>query len=492
MTIQGPSRFPSYQWAWPSGDLDRLLTAALAVDETRALLDFHGWLADNDLDSATFSEHRLLAAIVERFARALSTWPEYPRLQGLQRLNWTQSRMTTHESLPAIRAMSDQGLCVVLLKGAARVAQDPSQQKSRTSYDIDILLDDADFEAAFEILAKAGWKSSRGESAMGLRGRLSTVRARNFKKGRFGDIDLHRNGYRPENQEKLTDKTLLKTVIPTDYFGSKIFIPSPEERLAMAIAHGGWDGHSHSDWLVDCSRIIQTCPVDWDVFAQIVQRRRLFTGAMIAFTYLQNHMGVPLETAFAKLTRLAPMFDGITRIPALVLAKDERTLGKPMRFLRGLTVGFRQLKPSGRNRGVDTPRIYGRIKKIPIESTTAPSVLKMPIVASITGRVHLELTMIVDLPDTRRRVEFELNSNEHNLGQFTALSLRKTKRRAILRFSGTFNLYDNETELELQALPGKFLTDDETDLRRLSKYGKIPFTLVNVKIGARYRWKHGK
>lgn len=478
MTLQTSPRFPSYQWAWPGGNLDQLLVAALAVDHTEALTAFEQWLADNDLDSATFSEHRLLAAIVERLGRSIASWPEYPRLQGLQRLNWTKSRMTVHESLPAIKAMADRGLRVILVKGAARVAENPTEQKSRTSYDIDVLMDDADFEAAFEILAGDGWQSTRGESVMGLRGRLSTVRARNFKKGRFGDIDLHRKAYRPENQNDLADAALLQTAIPRSYFDAPVFIPTPEERLAMAIAHGGWDGHSHSDWLVDCGTIIRTNSVDWVEFGNIIQQRNLYTGAMIALSYLCTRMGLPLDAEIRRLETLAPRFDAITRIPDLVLAKDETALNTPTKSLRRLIVLLRRFNLSGRNTAVDTPRIYGRIKRAVTGGDAAARTAVAQIHAAHTGKVRIDLEMELDLPAARRRVEFELNSADRNIAHFTLLSLRENERRVVVRFTGKTVLQDGETDLELRAMPGKFMDDDEHRAEVLAKYRAVPFTIL--------------
>ncbi|WP_204310774.1 hypothetical protein, partial [Escherichia coli] len=75
----------------------------------------------NDIDHVSFREHRLLAAISDRFGRKLAAHPAYPRLVGLQKMLWTKSRMAMREAEPALSAMVEAGCTVMLIKGASRV-----------------------------------------------------------------------------------------------------------------------------------------------------------------------------------------------------------------------------------------------------------------------------------------------------------------------------------------------------------------------------------
>ena len=68
-------RFPDYGWAWPTRDLDLLLKAVLLKDDDRALAAALSWLATHDLDAVEFREHRLLAALSDRFGKRLSSSP---------------------------------------------------------------------------------------------------------------------------------------------------------------------------------------------------------------------------------------------------------------------------------------------------------------------------------------------------------------------------------------------------------------------------------
>ena len=78
-------------------------------DEEAACRYAARWLDENDIDLVSFREHRLLAAISDRFGSKLAGHPAYPRLVGLQKMLWTKSRMAMREAEPALKAMVDAG-----------------------------------------------------------------------------------------------------------------------------------------------------------------------------------------------------------------------------------------------------------------------------------------------------------------------------------------------------------------------------------------------
>ena len=188
-------RFPNPGWAWPQGRLDHLIHAAVATDRVAALEGFKTWLECTDIDDVEFREHRLLAAITDRFGKELADFPEYPRLVGLQRSLWTKSRMAIAECLPIIQQLAERNIPTMLLKGAARLAINPRDQKSRISHDLDILVPPSHFGQALDVMKANDWHSSSGESHLCLAAQSDSLRAMNFFSGRFGDIDLHQWAY---------------------------------------------------------------------------------------------------------------------------------------------------------------------------------------------------------------------------------------------------------------------------------------------------------
>lgn len=470
-------RFPRLAWAWPEGGRNQLVKAAICPDDDRAINEIEAWLRNTDLDDATFAEHRLLAAITTRFDARLAHHPEYARLCGMQRLNWTRSRMAIAATRPVLEEMVEAGLRVILLKGACRVALDMTEQKSRTSYDLDLLLGPGDFEKAFEILASDGWASTRGESAMGLRARLSSVRARNFKKGRFGDIDLHRFAYHTSSSDPQWDAQFFEDLQHIDFYGLKVFIPGTEERLAMAIGHGGWDGQSHSDWLVDVARILEKEPVDFEKFAAILKGRRLRGAAAIALSYLAREVGLDLPDELLHRAHATTDYAKVGQFPALLLAKDAERLLAGQKLARRLVVGYEKLWHSGRSNTDDAP-VFRAMTRSAKDCGQQGLALRAPITTAAlrSGTYSFAILIEVPSPSRSRRLEFEINSEKRNLCHLQAMHWRRQGANVGARFKGRVTLTEGEGALTLEALPGKLIEDGPGSME-YEKYAAVPFVV---------------
>ncbi|SEK55173.1 nucleotidyltransferase family protein [Pacificibacter marinus] len=473
--------FPRLAWAWPKGARHQLITAAICPDEDRAFAAIQQWLHDTDLDDATFAEHRLLAAITTRFDQRLKPHAEYARLCGLQRLNWTKSRMAVGASKPALEHLVNAGLRVVLLKGACRVALDLAEQKSRTSYDLDLLVNPNDFSQGFEILAKDGWNSARGESVLGLRARLSSIRARNFKKGRFGDIDLHKTAYHTANSHAALDDALFQEAQPAEFYGLNVFIPSPEERIAMAIGHGGWDGHSHSDWLVDVAGILEKESIDWDKFTIIINGRNLKHQTAIALSYLANDIGLDIPTPMLDAVCRWRVASAPSRVAVMFLAKEHSSMTLAQKAVRSVFHTFHRARYSGRDKDKDTSAFRAFTKRANASDKGA-YVFKQTVPAKDTtqaGIYAFKISIEIPAQKRRRRIEFELNGAQRNICHLQALHLRKSDVPISARFHGKIQINPNDWPLSLEALPGKFMFDEPTPADR-EKYGELPFKINSV------------
>ena len=480
------AHFPSFAWAWPTGGRLLLLHAALNPDEAFARQALQDWLSAHDLDDARFPEHRLFAAITTRFGRSLDGLAEYPRLIGLQRLHWTQSRLAVAENLPPLQAMVDAGLKVVLLKGAARIAVDPTEQKSRTAFDLDLVLPDADFEQAITMLLSRGWKSTRGESALGLIARVSSVRARNFKHGRFGDIDLHRRAYQPAYASAQHDAALVNDAQPATYYGVPVFIPSVEERIVMAMGHGGFDGHHHSDWLVDVAGMLASETVDWDRLYAIARGRRLVGAVAIGLSLLSQALNLPISRdALTRFGADRPRA-GLRALPMLVLARDTQTMTKPQTMLRSVIEGALKIRLTGRNKASDTrqTRIITRSARDPAQGAALTSYVVTADTAPRAGTWTLHAELALDMPPLRRRIELDINSPGRNLHHVQALHLRKRAGRSVVRFTVQLDVTADDFPISIVSLPSKFL-EDGAQSPNYAKYKMVAFTPTRVTLAPR-------
>ena len=476
-------RFPDYGWSWPTGKLDQLLKAALLPDEDAASRHAARWLDENDIDLVSFREHRLLAAISDRFGRKLAAHPAYPRLVGLQKMLWTKSRLAMREAEPALQAMVEAGAPGMLIKGASRIAVNAAAQRGRVAHDIDILVRPQHMQIAFDVLRDRDWQIASGVSPAYLRTRLASLRSMNFFKGNFGDIDLHQLAYDGSQQSAEDDLAIWRRAIPAEFSGVGVFVPSPADRIALAIAHGGLDAHTHSDWLVDCAVAIHGGDADWDVFLDVVARRGLAVAAAVALSYLALEIGIPVpEVVLARTVEMADRA-GLSRLSSVLQAKPRTDFGGLAWLSRGFAKQLRLKRKSGRLRQAE-PDIVWRGRRVAGWAKTKPSpfVLSQAIACPAPGgEMMLEVTVRIAVPPVRRRIEMEINGDGRHVARLRSLAISRSGGERVLRFRGKVTLDRTAGRtLVIEARPSRqFRTwDDETTV---ATYGALPFQLVSAK-----------
>ncbi|WP_246673841.1 MULTISPECIES: hypothetical protein [unclassified Mesorhizobium] len=131
------------------------------------------------------------------------------------------------------------------------------------------------------------------------------------------------------------------------FSGVGVLVPSPADRIAIAIAHAGLDAHTHSDWLVNCAVAIRAGDVDWDVFLDVVARRGLAVAAAAALSYLALDIGAAVPNRV--LARVLDMADltGLSRWSAVLQAKPRTDFGRLAWLSRGFAKQLRLRRKSG-------------------------------------------------------------------------------------------------------------------------------------------------
>lgn len=474
-------RFPDYGWAWPRGDLDRLLKAALLADEAAALAEAVAWLAANDIDDVTFREQRLLTAIADRFGRRLAASPAFPRLVGLQRHLWSRSRLALHEAREALAALVDAGIGCMLIKGASRIALAPEAQRGRVSHDIDLLVRPRHMRAAFAALLDMGWQAASGASAMRLVAHAETYRAMNFFRGRHGDLDVHQKAYHPVQASLRDDEDLWRRAVEATLDGVAVSVPSAGDRIAIAIAHGGLDAHAHSDWLVDIHRAVEDGGVDWAALEATLAVRRLLVPSAAALTYLAQEIGTPVPApVLAGLVERADA-EGMLRRLAILESKPRTDFGRLSGAARGIAKQMRLW--SGRREAAPPPQTVWRARLARPAGHDGGKAPATGIAIPVERRAGtLELTLLVDLPPARRRVELELSTSTRLLATLRYRKLTASPGLRRLVFRGPLQLDAGEEVLRLEARPSRF-SPHWTTPEEAARYAAVPFALV----GARFR-----
>jgi hypothetical protein len=472
----------SAEWAWPTGSLDQLLRAACQADDATAMADFILWLGLNDIDEMQFRDHRLLAAVAQRFGKRLGDCPEYPRLVGLQRQMWTRSRMAIADCTGLLSAMHAAGMTPMLLKGAARIAAHPNNQKARVAHDVDILLPPTQFRDGMTQLLDSDWHASSGASRLRLLAEAENLRAMNFFGGRFGDIDLHQWAYGDAPVHPELEADLIAGAEPAVLMGVQVTIPSPTDRLALAICHSGRDAHAHSDWIVDCAQIISEGRVDWSRLVLILTVANAVTTGRIALGYLRFRLDAPVPDAV--LVKLDKSPDGgvLFRLSDTLEAKPRSEWGLVTRIVRGIAKQLRLARQRRNHTALVRPIRGTRMRGTPaVENLVATDVFVANLPDICAGPCQFDIVVSLELPNCPRRVELELNSKTRHL---TTLKYQKFSRRGgpvLLRFHGEVNLSEGTESIWISSRPGRFLRPG-TKAREQARYGALPLRIASEKI----------
>lgn len=469
--------FPACAWAWPSAGLDQLVCAAISPDKSIALTSAQYWLCHNDIDRVAFREHRLLAAVSARLGSALARQAAYPRLIGLQRQLWTRSRMAMAEAAPILKVMHEHRIRVMLLKGGARIAARPTDQQSRVSHDLDILVEASHFRKALDVLFDAGWVPASGESSLSIKSRADSIRSMNFFHQRFGDIDLHQWAYGRSSPITKANVALWDESTLGDFFGSPVYVPSATDRLALAIHHSALDAHTHSDWLVDCAQLVTDTTVDWIRLLELLRQLRAIVAAQIVFSYLSVRIGLAVPTDFLRKLMVDSSTGWLQRIGDLLQAKPRANWSLVSRIARGIVKQSRLL---GERSEVVQPMVnrgaVSRLPKIKQLSLSTSFVLHQWATKD-SGTWHFQIDLAVNLPAKARRMEFELNTDTQHLLRLRARSLWRRSGFALIRFFGEVNHEGAETNLRIEARPGRALRGGESQAE-LERYAPIAFSVL--------------
>lgn len=483
--------FPHFSWAFPRGSHHQLILAAIGKNHHESLEAAHGWLSDNDIDHATFRDQRLLMAVSARFGRELKNHSEYPRLIGLQRMLWTRSMIAMQEAKSSLARIAKSGHEMLLIKGASHVAIRSMASKQRVSADIDIVVKPECMAPVFDMLVEENWTPQGVESHRYLRGRLSTRWNQNFIKGNCGNIDLHSRPFWPGLGGQLEDSRLWEAARQATLSGIPVRVPQPEDLVALAIGHSGLDGHTHSDWLVDCATILRNEKVDWQRLNDILLSRQIAVPAAITFRYFKDKLDFEIpEYILRQLTKsatrhLSKLYFGLIQARPMDRLGPFGQVMRRFAFKQRRKSCFRHMPARPKDRILCVRRLDA------IDHCDSGSFVKSYQLKSRSDckdsptMLYVEIVLDVQPPSSRRRIELEINSADAHLCR---IRFRKWARRKWsqedgpwrLHFSGTVHNPTVNSKIELVSWSSRLL--DHAFESENERYESLAFRVVSCKV----------
>ncbi|MDA4844053.1 nucleotidyltransferase family protein [Hoeflea poritis] len=416
-------------------------------------------MAETDIDDVTYAEQRLLLAIAARFPQERVEVPHRARLTGIQRMLWSKSRLAIKAAEPAFDKLRGAGIDVLVFKGAARAAVNMNELKGRVAHDVDILVKGDHFPNALKLLTNDGWQPSNGCSAVYCQAVAPSIRGINLFRGRYGDIDLHQRVLHQYTVLDPAESEIWSRARKVSFLGGEAFISDPTDALVIAIAHGGLDGHNHSDWIVDSAMLVAENQIDWDLFLSQCRQYGIMPHAAIALTFLAQRLqsaipadvieAVASEGRASKPALFSALFQSHPKRQHNAFGLVGRTISKQWRLYRTRSED-RRASPY-----LSDIRLRRTRKERPIAGDVQPEhTFAFPLP---DGRPNsVSFTIAVRTGPMRRRYVFELNSGQRHIARFVC---RHAGRQKTLMLSGScrlpHDLPSGDDPLVLYARPSK-------------------------------------
>ncbi len=334
--------------------------------------------------------------------------------------------------------------------------------------------------AAITVLLDEDWEAASGAGRLRLEYEADRLRALNFFKGEFGDIDLHARAYHVHQFHDENEERLWARSIPVTFAGIEVRAPSATDRIALAIAHGALDAHRHSDWLVDIAAWLRLGRVEWSDLLQTLADRQILIPAASALSYLAQEANcqIPPE-ALNTLLRMADG-EGLRRRLSLIECKPRQNLTLATETLRGIV---KETRLARRRRGERHGRAdiwTARVAHASVSPSGEPT-LQAEFPVEVHGRMRVEVSFTIELPVKRRRMEWELSTDRQHLAVLRCRLLRGGTSSSCLRFVGEVELGPEDNQIILSARP---LTPSRpgAGAAELMAQAAIPFSDVKMRL----------
>jgi hypothetical protein len=308
-----------------------LLRAAFAVGP-EAIDAYRGLRDSIDLDRASVSVQRLLPLLVRRLESdgGFDGDPLLARFRKVARFTWLKSQLLVAEATPALAALCDAAIPMLIVKGAAVVDRTGGDLAGRPMDDIDVVVPAERARQAFAVLEGVGFVPDGGplsegdtEALLLRRHALETVNAKGAA------IDLHWHAL--AGCLRAADERFWGGADVTTFGDVPCLVTNREDSMVHAIAHAfGSRPDGGLRWASDVAVLSGSGrgAVDWDRFIGTARACRVGVAAADALDVLNREieLGAPVEV-LAELRR-APLTERVRAWPRLDRSGAPRLPGR--------------------------------------------------------------------------------------------------------------------------------------------------------------------
>ncbi|MDD5125258.1 nucleotidyltransferase family protein [Methylovulum sp.] len=285
---------------WPATEQHVLLQAAL-LDGKQALDAFAQWRAKVDWeDELGYPTLRLLPLVYHNLLRLQLDDPLMGRLKGVYRRFWCENQTLFFLIAAFIKHLQENGVDVLLLKGAPLVLGYYKNHALRPMSDIDLAVRPEQLPRALALLRELDWDAGPMPSPEDLRYQHAVGCLRDFEE----PLDVHFHIAR-DCMNSMADDWFWADIEPMDFQGIPVWQLAPTAMLFHTIIHGvRWNEETPVRWIPDAIMVLRQRgdEVDWPKLLAFADSQRLTHRLALGVGYLSTEFGLELpETVTAHL-----------------------------------------------------------------------------------------------------------------------------------------------------------------------------------------------
>jgi hypothetical protein len=281
----------------PSQEDEMLLLAALAP-QGRAHDTGIAWLENMDLATQGMATNRLLPLLHDRLIRDGIDHPALAIMKGVRRKVWSRNQLLFKRAIPAIQALRQAGIDVMLLKGAALTLNYYQDYGLRPMDDLDLMVRVTDVALAIEVLANNGWNSKISRQGKLIKNALKYGLEEHFKDSSGLVLDVHWH-LSPLCVDPTVNSTFWSDSITAKFDTVDVLLLNPADQLLHICLHGLiWSKNPGIRWIPDSLAILGKAPeLNWNRLLLQVQERKVAPFMRSALNYLANKFdaSIPID-----------------------------------------------------------------------------------------------------------------------------------------------------------------------------------------------------
>ncbi len=225
-------------------------------------------------------------------------WLEFARTEYLRARYSNLLRFD--DAAPVLGALGEDGVAVLLLKGAALVAAHYGDPGLRPMADLDVMVREEDAERAIAILQGRGYAPAGPVDAAA----RALIHSAPFARPGAAPFDLHWRAFELEE-----DRAIWDSVVEMKYQGVTVRVPGPADQLLHACVLGTiWDWDAPQRWVLDAMAVVRSSGdrLDWGTFVARAIALRLSTGAHGSLRFLREEFAVDVPEEVSVALGAAP------------------------------------------------------------------------------------------------------------------------------------------------------------------------------------------